>query len=221
MFIRPNRSRSIPADTLPFLYIGGNPALDLVNTVDWTSRGPEHDRLSDYDRLTRWAEGAGVISARAGGLLRSRAKVRPGEADAAYRLALRARALLARLFGAIARGDPNGDALNDFNGLLGQALQGMRIAPAGKARRGRRGLKLGWPNLGEGLDAVIWPVLWSAATLLVSDEAPRIRICGGPDCGWMYVDRSRNRLRRWCQMETCGTREKSRRRYERMRRGRR
>ncbi len=35
---------------------------------------------------------------------------------------------------------------------------------------------------------------------------------GGDDCGWMYVDRSRNGLRRWCQMRTCGTREKSRRR---------
>jgi predicted RNA-binding Zn ribbon-like protein len=65
------------------------------------------------------------------------------------------------------------------------------------------------------LDSVIWPVLWSAASLIVSDEASRIRICGGPDCGWIYVDRSRNQLRRWCQMETCGTREKSRRRYQR------
>ena len=35
----------------------------------------------------------------------------------------------------------------------------------------------------------------------------------GADCGWMFVDRSRNRLRRWCQMETCGTMEKTRRRY--------
>jgi predicted RNA-binding Zn ribbon-like protein len=69
----------------------------------------------------------------------------------------------------------------------------------------------------EILDSIVWPVLWSAASLIVSDEASRIRICGGPDCGWMYVDRSRNKLRRWCQMETCGTREKSRRRYRRMR----
>jgi predicted RNA-binding Zn ribbon-like protein len=28
----------------------------------------------------------------------------------------------------------------------------------------------------------------------------------------MYVDRSRNGLRRWCQMEVCGTKEKSRQR---------
>src|SRR3712207_8118753 len=45
-----------------------------------------------------------------------------------------------------------------------------------------------------------------------SEEIARIRVCDAPECGWMYVDRSRNRLRRWCQMETCGTRAKNRRR---------
>jgi predicted RNA-binding Zn ribbon-like protein len=39
-----------------------------------------------------------------------------------------------------------------------------------------------------------------------------VRVCDGDDCGWMYVDRSRNGFRRWCQMRTCGTREKTRRR---------
>jgi predicted RNA-binding Zn ribbon-like protein len=62
---------------------------------------------------------------------------------------------------------------------------------------------------------VLWPVAWTAAALLTSDEAGKIRVCGGVDGGWMYVDRSRNGLRRWCRMETCGTCEKSRRRAER------
>jgi predicted RNA-binding Zn ribbon-like protein len=62
------------------------------------------------------------------------------------------------------------------------------------------------------LDSVLWPVLRSAAALLASDEADKVRTCAGPDCGWVYVDRSRNGFRRWCQMRTCGTREKSRRR---------
>ncbi len=37
--------------TLPFAYIGGDPALDLVNTVDWTGAGPAQERLADYAAL--------------------------------------------------------------------------------------------------------------------------------------------------------------------------
>ena len=205
------------APDLPFQYIGGDPALDLVNTVDWTSRGPEQDRLTDFDRAIQWAQGAGILSVKAASSLRAQAHAKPREAEAAYRDVLRVRAVLGRLFRAIAASEPAGDALDNFNGLLGRALERMRVTPAGGKHRGGSALQLGWRDGGESLDSIIWPVVWSAASLIVSEEAPRIRICGGPDCGWMYVDRSRNKLRRWCQMETCGTREKSRRRYQRLR----
>jgi predicted RNA-binding Zn ribbon-like protein len=200
---------------LDFIYVGGNPALDLVNTVDWTSRGLENERLTDYDRLTRWAEGAGVLPAKAGATLRARAAQRPRESEAALRLALETRGVLERLFQAIAEEKPAGDALDRFNQLLGRALEHLRVVSA--ARRGERSLQLGWNFPESKLESPIWPAVWAAASLIASDEASRIRICGGPDCGWMYVDRSRNGLRRWCQMATCGTREKSRRRYQRVR----
>jgi predicted RNA-binding Zn ribbon-like protein len=200
---------------LAFLYVGGDPALDLVNTVDYTERGLEDERLTDYDRLTRWAEGAGILSPNAAASLRTKAEARPREAEAAYKTALRARAVLGRLFGAIAREEPAGKAVGEFNRLLGRALEQMRVMPS-ETRRRPQAMKLGWGDPGERLDSIVWPVLWSAASLLVSEEAGRIRVCGGPDCGWMYVDRSRNGLRRWCQMATCGTREKSRRRYQRI-----
>jgi predicted RNA-binding Zn ribbon-like protein len=207
-----------PGRDLPFEYIGGDPALDLVNTVDWTSRGPEEERLTDFARLVQWAQGAGIVSARVAAALRAKGNAKPREAEAAHRAALRAREVLERLFSALAHGDPPGEALDDFNRLLGQALEHMRVIPVTGGRRREQTIRLGWPELGTTVDSLIWPVVWSAASLIASDEAARIRVCGGPDCGWIYVDRSRNQLRRWCQMETCGTREKSRRRYQRIRR---
>jgi predicted RNA-binding Zn ribbon-like protein len=199
---------------LDFIYIGGNPALDLVNTVDWTTHGPESERLTDYGRLTRWAEGAGVLPARSGTALRARARARPREGEAALRMVLEARAVLERLFHAIAEGQPFDGALKEFNRLLGQALEHMQVIPG--PRRGEQPLQLGWTFPESKLESLIWPVIWSTASLVASDEASQIRVCGGADCGWMYVDRSRNGLRRWCQMSTCGTREKSRRRYQRI-----
>ena len=201
-------------ETIPFKYIGGNPAIDLVNTIDWTSRGPEEERLTSYERLTKWAEEAGVLPVRDATQLRRRAALKPKEAEGGLRSAVRAREVLHGVFSAVAGEKPVGEALDQFNRLLGPTLEHLRVVRDRGRQRGRR-LKLGWDDLETRLDSLIGPVLWSAASLLSSDEVSRIRICDAPDCGWMYVDRSRNGLRRWCQMQTCGTREKSRRRYGR------
>jgi predicted RNA-binding Zn ribbon-like protein len=195
---------------LPFKYLGGDASLDLVNTVDWTARGLENERLIEFENLTRWAEGAGVLSGTDAAHLRRVGGERPVEAQAAYDAALRLRSVLQQLFSAIAAGQCADSSWADFNELLGEALQWLCVAP------GAHGQAVwDWSGRGEVPASLLWPVVWSAAVLVTSEEARRIRVCAGPDCGWMYVDRSRNRLRRWCQMETCGTQEKSRRRFER------
>jgi predicted RNA-binding Zn ribbon-like protein len=195
------------------LYVGGDPALDLVNTVDWTSRGPEDERLRTYEDVTRWAEGAGVLDAAAGRRLRRVASERPRAAAAAVEYAHQVRGTLRDLFGAIARGESPGAALPRFNRLLADAMKPLEVAPDD---RGREPAGYDWRWRGQDSDprAVVWPVIWSAAGLLRSEELGNVRVCDGDDCGWMYVDRSRNGFRRWCQMRTCGTREKTRRRRE-------
>jgi predicted RNA-binding Zn ribbon-like protein len=202
------------APTLPFKYVGGDPSIDLVNTVDWTPRGLVDERLTDYDRLTRWAEGAGQLNGRQGSRLRARAAEHPRLAERAYRDALALRWQLRQLFVAIAHDRPvsASPALAELNAALSSALGQLELAP--RASGGDEGgvLQWSWRDANEQLDHVLWPVLWAAGELLASDEATRIRECGGEDCGWLYVDRSRNGLRRWCQMEVCGTKEKSRQR---------
>ncbi len=189
-----------------FLYVGGDPAIDLINTVDWTSRGLENERLETFEQLTRWAEGAGVIDVAAGRRLRRSGETRPRVAVAAVADLREVRDVLHDLFGRAARGEPAGAELGRFNRLLGESLAKLELAPSGGGFR--------WSWRGEDTDprAIGWRVLWSAASLLRSDEVGKVRVCGGDDCGWMYVDRSRNGLRRWCQMRVCGTREKTRRR---------
>jgi predicted RNA-binding Zn ribbon-like protein len=197
---------------MPFAYVGGDPALDLVNTVDWTSRGPEQERLRGPDDLVRWAGGAGLLqSAQAERLTRALTR-RPREAERALEQARLARLVLHELFAALAANRPTDAALARFNRLLAAALD--RAVVARTAARGRPVFAWDWKDLAERPVALIAAVLWSAARLLTSPDVERIRVCGGVDCGWMYVDRSRNGFRRWCQMRTCGTREKTRRRRE-------
>jgi predicted RNA-binding Zn ribbon-like protein len=196
---------------LPFKLVGGDPSLDLVNTVDWIERGLENERLTDYERLTRWAEEVGLVSRTDAERLRRAGTARPEESEAAHAAAWRLRWVLRRLYGAIAAGESPGSSWDDFNKLLAETLRRRRITPV---RSGAKVADWSWHGAEERLDSILWPVVWSAAVLLTSEEAKRLRVCAGPNCGWMYVDRSRNGLRRWCQMETCGTQEKSRRRRE-------
>lgn len=201
----------------PFKYVGGDASLDLVNTVDWTVAGPANDRLTSYERLTLWAEGARLVPPVAAERLRAVARSSPPTARMVLARARRLRAVLQRLYAGLATRTLHPSGCEDFNTELAEALRRLRVGRRRAARN--RALRVDWTwRVPEGrLDSFLWPIVWSAATLLTSEEADLIRVCARTDCGWMYVDRSRNRLRRWCRMETCGTREKSRRRRERSR----
>ncbi len=54
----------------------------------------------------------------------------------------------------------------------------------------------------------------SALRLAAEPPVERLRICG--HCGWLFLDRSKNRSRMWCDMAVCGNREKARRHYSRL-----
>ncbi len=189
---------------LPLKFVAGHPALDFVNTVDWPD--PAGERLTRYDRVAAWSEEAGLLAHRAAARLRARASREPRRAAAALARALSSRALLHRLFARRATGTLAPADLRDFNRLLGDLGPRRQLIATGRVQ------VWAWREEDRHLDAPLWPVLWSAAELLASEEADQIRVCPGEGCGWMFVDRSRNGLRRWCEMRTCGTAEKARRR---------
>lgn len=53
----------------------------------------------------------------------------------------------------------------------------------------------------------------SALMLATFTEPERLKIC--PNCQWLFLDRSRNRSRTWCDMTVCGNRVKANRHYRR------
>lgn len=57
----------------------------------------------------------------------------------------------------------------------------------------------------------------SALKLVASPDTERLKIC--PNCEWLFIDRSKNRSRTWCDMAVCGNRAKARLHYRKKRKG--
>jgi predicted RNA-binding Zn ribbon-like protein len=53
----------------------------------------------------------------------------------------------------------------------------------------------------------------SVLKLIATPEPERTKICR--NCGWLFIDRSKNRSRAWCDMAVCGNRAKANRHYRR------
>lgn len=194
----------------PFELTGGALCLDLSNTVD-NRLTEKRELLASYSELVAWGHQAGAIDGARARALRRAAAADPAEAQAALRRARETREVIFAVFAALARGDaPPPGALARLNQALAEALAHLRV---------QRGLGAGfawtWDEAERPLDRVAWPAVRSAAELLTGADRTRLRLCADEECGWLFLDRSKNATRRWCDMRVCGNRSKVRRFYER------
>lgn len=136
----------------------------------------------------------------------------PRELSPAGRAAVRRfRALLTRMLTDEARGQGASEAdLEAFDRVLSRASADRGIVPT------VRGYGWGWRRDPGNVTRHLFAPAWSAAMLLASDDRHRLKCCDG--CERLFIDRSRNRSRRWCEMEGCGNRAKVRRHRARHRR---
>ncbi|MEM9634556.1 MAG: CGNR zinc finger domain-containing protein [Pseudomonadota bacterium] len=66
---------------------------------------------------------------------------------------------------------------------------------------------------GQSLEALI--AISAISILMDKRELERLKMCPAQDCGWLFIDETKNSRRRWCSMETCGNRAKATRHYAR------
>lgn len=184
---------------------GGHLALDFVNVVDRTRDVAPPERLLSYDDLLRWCVEACALGEPCAEGLRSEAAGDPrGAADALQR-AIDLREAIFEVFDGIANAEPaREDALIRINAELARALPALRVTTTDD------GFRWEWTEDEPALDAPLWPIVKAAAELLVSPGRERVRQCASARCLWLFLDKTKNRGRRWCDMRTCGNREKVR-----------
>ncbi|MEV6350204.1 CGNR zinc finger domain-containing protein [Actinoplanes sp. NPDC051851] len=200
---------SIDVATLPL--VGGHAALDLVNTVTprVAVRGETpRDHLAVPEDLLVWSRRAGLTLSGEEAAIRAAWHADPGAAPAALEAVREIREALH-------------DALTGA-GRSGVALDRLHLRWSAATARARLALDKGRPVVRVGevpAHAVPDRAADAAVALIRTADLTALRRCpvelGG--CGWLFLDLSRNRTRRWCRMADCGTTAKSHRLTERRR----
>jgi predicted RNA-binding Zn ribbon-like protein len=186
--------------------VGALLCLDFVNTVDWRGREEPIEYLCTYDDLLEWSVAGGALDFRRARLMRG--SVKKKAASVALKHAVDFREAAHRLLSAVIRKTTPASADMD---LVNQTISEARVHAMLQFDRGAFSWKLAGPD--NHPDVALWAVALSLADLLVSDELKHVRECGGPGCGWLFLDISKNHQRRWCSMQACGNRAKARRHY--------
>lgn len=181
--------------------------LDYANTLFWRgSIGQES--LHSFPDLVGWCIANGVLPERAAGEFRALPQSHRALAATLFSEAIAIREAIYRIFYSTASGvSPATSDLLTVNAALKDAPARTRVE---KTARG-----FGWrvERSKPTVAALLAPVLWSAADLLVGPTLARVRHCANEGCRWLFLDGSKNGTRRWCSMQACGNRAKAHRHY--------
>ena len=192
--------------------VGGAISLDLVNTATGRTNGPFRDRLNSYADLVTWAVRAADLDPAVGDQLRQAGAQNSTAATETLESAKRLRDATYRAFSARARGERMDD--KDL-AVLSQAYADA-VANRKLMCRDEADCSFEWRS-DEDLARPLWPAAIDALELLTSEQAARVKECATDNCNWLFVDASKNKSRRWCEMKECGNRAKARRHYQRQR----
>lgn len=171
--------------------------LRFTNTVGWRR---SQTRTDDYwkspDKLKQWLAKRQLIGEGA-------------EIDERYlERAIALRDSIYRIFSRVAEGSAaHEEDLDALNGELCEALGRVELNSSFQ-------WELSHPDERE---RALMLVALSASELLTSPLRTRVRECADQECGWLFLDHSKNRSRRWCSMSDCGNLAKARRFQERKR----
>ncbi|MFI9450129.1 CGNR zinc finger domain-containing protein [Amycolatopsis sp. NPDC052450] len=162
-----------------FTFLGGSPCLDLTATLEMRHLRKPRELLTTPGDVTSWLDQAGLV-----------AEVAVDEAGLRRTVALR------EVVDRLCRGTGSADDLAALNATA--AAPPLMPYWSGAAVENRGTLEQALSTLAR-----------DAIALLSGPRATRIRECAHPECSRLFRDVSHSGRRRWCGMNTCGTKVKA------------
>ena len=203
-------TKHIEVQTTTFDFSGNYLCLDFSNTLNDRFSTPS-ELLNRYDELVQWGQEAGILSEGEATRLRAEATRHPEKAEYVRQQAITLREAIFRIFYArLHDALPKESDLATLNAMLARAMIKASVHSNGD------GFVWDWSSDDVELERILWPVVRSAAELLTGGELESVRMCAAEDCGWLFLDTSKNHTRRWCDMKSCGNRAKARKHYKKV-----
>jgi predicted RNA-binding Zn ribbon-like protein len=196
-----------------FEYIGGDLSTDFINTKSGRISGNVHEHVETYADVVEFVRQAGFLKPAEARRLIAAAEERPEKATQVHRRALALRESTFRAYERlIQEKDPAPDDLAVMGAEASKALSHACFV------KSPDGFSWEWSDTDD-LERPLWPIARAVADVLIHEEnRSLLRECSDDTCAWLFIDRSKNHTRRWCDMETCGNRAKQRRFEERQKR---
>jgi predicted RNA-binding Zn ribbon-like protein len=199
ILMRPVSHLWIPGDI-----VGGSAALDLVNTISGWNHDPE-DWVPDIAGFLAWARMCGVLNQEEQNAAARHAK---SSSPAAERVLASVKELRFGLRGLIDALEHRRAARPSDISVVDDWRRRLAVSEQVVARRDKIEF-----TINRDISALELPglrVTAAALSLLKDFPVARIKTCAAPDCGWKFMDQSKNRSRRWCDMAVCGNLAKAR-----------
>jgi predicted RNA-binding Zn ribbon-like protein len=186
--------------------IGGELAFDFANTSSGRGFATHKEHLRSGGNVVDWAAHAKVLPPADADWLREAVRENPEMAEMLLRSALDLREDIYVLGSEVAAGRPappeHVESLARAHALC---LSHAHLAPF------EGNYVWSWAPRKTPIEAVLGPISLSALTTLQQADLSRIKQCQGEKCGWLFFDATKNKSRRWCEMEVCGNRAKQKR----------
>lgn len=188
-------------------FTGGHAAVDFVNTVPTWQADPPPDYLLSFDDFIDWNLMSGLLWPKSA----AHFKAAPDEEKAmVFEEARELRGNLHRLFVALTKGEAlSQKALDHLNGIIRRTAAWRRLAADEES--GYTTICCVWHFTDAPAIAALGPVAWIAADLLENGRLDYLKECPAENCGWLFIDASKNHSRHWCSMKTCGNAAKVKR----------
>jgi predicted RNA-binding Zn ribbon-like protein len=188
--------------------VGNHVALDLLNTVAWRLDDARTvDRLPDGAALVRWAQFVGLLDDVTAAAFAREVADDPTQGSKVAARVRRSREQLYRVVRPLAIGEE--PAQEDVAALRLRLLEVLGRARVAAPMPFEWAVDLGSVrDLPDALGLQEW-------RLLEQEDPARLRQCRDADCGWLFLDRTKNGSRVWCSSADCGNRTRARRHYER------